>query len=147
MSNDALAAILMTGQGTVGNEPSNGDFLIIGELSRITGLDPKTIRFYEKAGLITPRRQGKFRIFTRTDARQLILIRNLRALEMPIRQIRQVLAASFGVQAGERAVPVDRSPHVASMIKDHLARMQLRQQQIETQIASMSELLVRHCEG
>jgi len=45
---------------TGGESPQNG-FLFIGELAKLTGTDPKTIRFYERAELISPPRHGRFR--------------------------------------------------------------------------------------
>lgn len=39
--------------GEGGDAPQNG-FLFIGELAKLTGTDPKTIRFYERAELISP---------------------------------------------------------------------------------------------
>jgi DNA-binding transcriptional MerR regulator len=45
----------------------------ISDLAREFGITPRTIRFYEDQGLISPRREGRTRIFTRRDRTRLKL--------------------------------------------------------------------------
>ena len=71
--------------------PQNG-FLFIGELAKLTGTDPKTIRFYERAELISPPRHGRFRTYLASDVRRLKNVLTLRRLGVPIAQIREILA-------------------------------------------------------
>ena len=71
--------------------PQNG-FLFIGELAKLTGTDPKTIRFYERAELISPPRHGRFRTYLASDVRRLKNVLTLRRLGVPIAQIRDILA-------------------------------------------------------
>ncbi len=63
--------------------PKNG-FLFIGELAKLTGTDPKTIRFYERAELISPPRHGRLRTYLASDVRRLKNILTLRRLGVPI---------------------------------------------------------------
>jgi DNA-binding transcriptional MerR regulator len=54
-------------------------FYTVPELARDLGITPRTIRFYEQKGLVSPQRAGSTRIYTRQDrARMLIILRGKR---------------------------------------------------------------------
>jgi DNA-binding transcriptional MerR regulator len=71
--------------------------LRIGEVAVLTGLTPRTIRYYEEIGLLSgaaDRAQGKHRCFTETDVerlRQLVQLRDL--LGLSLEQLSQLLEA------------------------------------------------------
>ncbi len=67
----------------------------IGEVAERSGLPVKTIRFYSDEGLIWPigRSQGGYRLFDRNIDQDLELIRALRAMEIPLSDVRQILDA------------------------------------------------------
>ena len=69
--------------------------LKIGEVSRLSGLTVKTIRFYCDEGLIQPssRSEGGYRLFDDAVFAELNLIRTLRAMEIPLPDVRQILEA------------------------------------------------------
>jgi DNA-binding transcriptional MerR regulator len=66
------------------------DFLFIGELAILLGVNPKTIRYYESEGLLTPLRHGKFRTYRRVDVGRLKLIISLRRLGVSIANIKSL---------------------------------------------------------
>lgn len=67
--------------------------LKIGAVARHSGLSVKTIRFYCDDGLIQPisRSDGGYRLFDAAVFAELSLIRTLRAMELPLQDVRQVL--------------------------------------------------------
>jgi MerR family transcriptional regulator, copper efflux regulator len=67
--------------------------LKIGEVARRSGLPIKTIRFYSEEGLIHPigRSQGGYRLFNEEVFAELSLIRTLKAMEIPLEDVRQIL--------------------------------------------------------
>lgn len=67
--------------------------LTIGKLARQTGLNPKTIRYYEEVGLVPapPRNESGYRLYSEKDARVLEIIRQARSLGFSIRQVRELL--------------------------------------------------------
>ena len=67
----------------------------IGEVANRSGLTVKTIRFYCDEGLIQPisLSAGGYRLFDDVVFMELALIRTLRAMEMPLPDVRQILAA------------------------------------------------------
>ncbi|PKR51922.1 MerR family transcriptional regulator [Thalassospira marina] len=61
------------------------------ELARDLGVTPRTIRFYEQKGLVSPQRAGSTRVYTRSDrARMLIILRGKR-LGFSLREIADYL--------------------------------------------------------
>ena len=69
--------------------------LKIGEVARRSGLTVKTIRFYGDRGLIQPisRSTGGYRLFDVGVLAELTLIRTLRAMEIPLPDVRRILEA------------------------------------------------------
>lgn len=67
--------------------------LKIGAVARRSGLPIKTIRFYSEEGLIHPigRSEGGYRMFSEEVFAELSLIRTLKAMEIPLQDVRQIL--------------------------------------------------------
>lgn len=114
--------------------PQDG-FLFIGELAKLTGTDPKTIRFYERVELISPPRHGRFRTYLASDVRRLKNILTLRRLGVPIAQIREILdmlAPEEDVLSSEKAV---------RHLRQHLDLLKNRHDELQLQIAKTSSAL------
>ena len=114
----------------------NGDFYLIGELSEIVGLEPKTIRFYEKAGLLSPARHGRIRVFKKADVERLLLIKTLRKYDVTLANIRAVISGSQN-QDGE----VNSDGAVEKLLMEQLTKMQRRKDELSSNISSVSHLL------
>lgn len=73
----------------------------INELERMTGITKQNIRFYEKKGLIHPKRNlgNNYREYTQEDVKTLQVIKILRKLDMPIEDIHQILSGEIEVGA------------------------------------------------
>jgi Cd(II)/Pb(II)-responsive transcriptional regulator len=65
----------------------------IGELGKLTGCQPETIRFYEQKGLLPPpvRSDANYRLYDATHAERLHFIRRCRALGMSLDEVRILL--------------------------------------------------------
>lgn len=68
--------------------------LRIGQVAEATGLPVKTVRFYSDQGLIctVARTAGGYRLFDPAVVGELGLIRALRAMDVPVPEIRRILA-------------------------------------------------------
>jgi MerR family mercuric resistance operon transcriptional regulator len=68
----------------------------IGELSRRTGCNVETIRYYERVALLAApaRSAGRYRIYDTADVRRLAFIRRARDLGFTLEAIRTLLALS-----------------------------------------------------
>ena len=67
--------------------------LPIGRLSKQTGINIETIRYYEKAGLVPPppRSEGGHRLYDERHLRRLIFLRRSRELGFSLNEIRTLL--------------------------------------------------------
>lgn len=71
----------------------------IGELSRRTGCNIETIRYYERIGLIPePPRRGTYRSYGEDDAARLGFVRRARELGFTLDQVRALLTLAQGDQ-------------------------------------------------
>ncbi|MFT4769436.1 MAG: MerR family copper efflux transcriptional regulator [Glaciecola sp.] len=111
----------------------------IGDVSKHAGLPPKTIRYYEDIGLVTPLRDTNgYRSFRASDIHKLAFLSRARGLGFTIENCRNLLAL-WGDQT--RA-----SSDVRVIAKQHLA-------QIESKIADLQAIrdtlthLVHECAG
>ncbi|MGA0609532.1 Cd(II)/Pb(II)-responsive transcriptional regulator [Caldimonas sp. KR1-144] len=66
----------------------------IGELATAAAMDVETVRFYEKAGLLpaAAREANGYRRYGEAAAQRLRFIRNCRALDMSLDEVRELLA-------------------------------------------------------
>lgn len=111
----------------------------IGDVSKRAGLPPKTIRYYEDIGLVTPLRDPNgYRSFRDTDMHKLAFLGRSRALGFTIEDCRNLLALW---DDQDRA-----SSDVRAIAKEHL-------EQIESKIVDLQAIrdtlthLVRECAG
>lgn len=67
--------------------------LQIGEVAKLIGISPKTIRYYHEIGLLAePKRtESGYRLYTARDLLRLQHIRRLRSLGLPLERIREIL--------------------------------------------------------
>jgi DNA-binding transcriptional MerR regulator len=68
------------------------ELLLIKDLSKKLDLTPKTIRFYEKEGLISKvkRRENNYRVYDDEDIKKLLFIKKARLLGMSIYEIKNI---------------------------------------------------------
>jgi len=71
------------------------ELLKIGAVAQRSGVPVKTIRFYCDEGLLQPasRSEGRYRLFDQSVFADLALIRNLRAMDLPLTAVHAVLTA------------------------------------------------------
>jgi Cd(II)/Pb(II)-responsive transcriptional regulator len=103
--------------------------LKIGELARRAQCQPETIRFYEREGLLPAptRTAGNYRLYGGAHLERLAFIRNCRALDMALDEIRQLLEFRDSPQRtshAAHAVVDEHVAHVAARISElrHLQR-------------------------
>ena len=72
----------------------------IGELSRRTGCNIETIRYYERIGLLpAPPRRGRYRRYVKEDVLRLSFVRRARELGFTLAEVRALLDLALGGQA------------------------------------------------
>ena len=67
----------------------------IGEISRVLRLKPETIRYYEKEGIVSPRRKGEgtFREYSIWDFFDLLECRRFREMDFSIKDVKRLMKA------------------------------------------------------
>ena len=69
----------------------------IGDLSRRTGCNIETIRYYERIGILpAPVRRGRFRRYDAGDVQRLVFVRRSRELGFPLDTVRALLSLAEG---------------------------------------------------
>ena len=67
-------------------------FYKIGEISKLYKIGPDSLRYYEKLGLLTPKRgENDYRLYTLNDLWRLNVIRDLRKLDFPMEKIQEYI--------------------------------------------------------
>jgi len=92
----------------------------IGELARNAQCTVETVRYYEKAGLLTEpaRTEGNFRVYGSEHLERLRLVRNCRALDMSHEEIHTLL--KLAQQAGDDCSAVN------AVFDQHIAHVDAR---------------------
>lgn len=111
----------------------------IGEVAQRSGLTVKTIRFYCDEGLIHPisRSEGGYRLFGDEVFAELALIRTLKAMDIPLQDVRQILESrrsgvctcttlqdTIRTKAGEIVHKIAALRDLQSELEDLLSRWQ-----------------------
>jgi DNA-binding transcriptional MerR regulator len=112
-----------------GGAPQNG-FMFIGELAAETGADPKTIRFYERAGLLAPPRHGRVRTYMDNDVKRLKRVLALRRMGVSLARIRDMLDQPQDVAA-------------SSGLACHLETLRARQAELDRQMAETAAAMAQ----
>ena len=84
---EADAAAVENGISAEGME----GFIRIGEMAKRFGVTLRALRFYEDKGLLSPRREGATRLYSRRDRARLKLILRGKRFGFSLEQIRQLL--------------------------------------------------------
>jgi Cu(I)-responsive transcriptional regulator len=111
----------------------------IGQVSALSGLPAKTIRYYEEIGLVVPARSSNgYRAFDSTDAHKLAFVARARSLGFGIEECRQLLQL---YEDRSRA-----SGDVKRVAQDHLDRIDMKIRELE-ELRRTIAALVEACRG
>ena len=73
--------------------------MTIKDVETLTGIPRASIRFYEAEGLVCPEREKNgYRVYTQEQVNELLRIRLLRALEIPLEEIRALAAGELAAE-------------------------------------------------
>jgi DNA-binding transcriptional MerR regulator len=105
------------------------ELMAIGEMARESGTTPRTLRFYEGKGLLSPQRRGAARLYGRIERERLALVLKAKGLGFTLGEIRQMLGAE---QAEFGALSISRR-----QCFDQIKLLEARKREIETALAEL----------
>lgn len=112
----------------------------IGELSRLTGCNIETIRYYERIGLLPKAaRRGRYRSFGTADVARLNFVRRARELGFTLDEIRALLRL-----AEDRDRPCTEAREVAVV---HLTDIRTKIADLQAMESVLAETVVRCADG
>ncbi len=115
------------------------DGIAIGELSRQTGCNIETVRYYERIGLLPkPSRRGTYRRYEAQDVRRLAFVRRARELGFTLDEVRALLALATGGQ--------DACAEVREIAATHLADVRTRIADLRAMERALAQA-VRGCDA
>ena len=96
----------------------------IGEVAQLSGIPPKTIRYYEEIGLVRPQRSGNgYRAFRENDLHKLSFLGRARALGFSIEACRMLLSLYEDETRESSVVKAIAQEHLLA-IDDKIAQLQ-----------------------
>lgn len=97
----------------------------IKEITKMTGLTSRTLRVWEAAGLLSPgRSKNAYRVYAHSDLTKIFYIMSLRAMDLPLQEIKKVLSES----KDEKLV-----------LLDHLDQLKNEQERLSLLIKKLTE--------
>lgn len=76
----------------------------IGRLARLSGLSERTLRYYEKLGIITPvRSDGGTRLYRKSDVEIAQMAQRMRELDIPVATIRALATRRRDFRTGDQS--------------------------------------------
>lgn len=107
---------------------------LIGELADSLGISPQAVRFYEKEGLVSPQRIGRYRTFRRMDVLKLKLVVGLRGLGFGISEIKEIIEALGGMKSAAF------NDWFRQRSQTHLQRLKGQRERLISEIAATEQL-------
>jgi MerR family mercuric resistance operon transcriptional regulator len=125
---------------------SRADVCTIGELSRLTGVNIETIRYYEKIGLLPAplRTEGGHRLYGPREQRTLAFVRRARELGFTLDQIRTLLELGAPGNATCAEVKEIAAQHLRD-IRNKIADLKRLERLLASTIAKCSGRKVPEC--
>lgn len=113
---------------------SPNDSWTISDLSREFGITPRTIRFYEDQGIVTPARDGRHRVYGARDRTRLKLAVRGKRLGLQLAEIRTLIDMYDGPGTGEQQLR-----EYLAVLQRHRATLQQQRQDIEDTLREIAE--------
>lgn len=132
--------------------------LRIGEVARLVGVTPKTVRHYEKIGLLpdADRSESGYRLYSANDLLRLHRVKRLRSLGLSLQQVRSVLGegdresslrTTLGALRTQVETEISRLEERRRRIDETLAREDLEAADASPSFERAMELLGEHLSG
>jgi DNA-binding transcriptional MerR regulator len=106
----------------------------ISELAREFDITPRTIRFYEDQGIVSPSRDGRNRVYTARDRARLKLALRGKRLGLQLSEIRTLIDMYDG--PGDT---VAQLRHYLTVLEQHRATLEQQRRDIDDSLAEIAQ--------
>ncbi|MEN6564877.1 MAG: MerR family transcriptional regulator [Veillonellales bacterium] len=109
-------------------DSTNKKMLKIGDTATLAKVTPRTIRYYEELGLLTPSEMssGGFRLYTENDLLRLVFIKRFKDLGFSLEEIRKLLKGMDLSQNKEEKIKT-----IYQLLKEELHQINCRLTELE----------------
>jgi len=112
------------------------EMMTIREMCEAFDVTPRTLRFYEAKELLSPKREGQKRLFTKRDRARLKLILRGKRFGFSLEEIRQLL--DMYDMGGQQEVQLQKT---FTLAQERLASMKQQRAELDDTIAELEEQL------
>ncbi len=121
--------------------------MTIGQLAKRAGVNPRTLRYYERIGLLVPasRTDAGYRVYTRRDAERLAFIRRAQLMGLSLAEIADIISVREGGTAPCRHVRDLAGVKIAE-IDERIAELQALREDL-TRLAELVRDMEPACAG
>ena len=121
--------------------------LTIGQVAKEVGIPTKTIRYYEEIKLLQPakRMDNKYREYSKEDIVRLRLIKQARALGLPLSEVKQLVKECLdgSCEHLKRSFLTQLPKYIAS-VKGRIVELQELQEQLESLGENLTTMRLSH---
>lgn len=119
--------------------------MLIGDISKQFNIPADTLRYYDRIGLLSPRRQGGVRRYSEEDLKKLAAIVKMKQLMFSLDEIQIILAADAQIDKELQQARLDRSAAQAllSQIGAKLREVETMQENIEEVKGELARLAAK----
>lgn len=114
-----------------------GQTWTIAQLAAELGVTPRALRFYEEQGLVSPRRDGLRRRYSRNDRLRVAWLLRARSVGFSLAEIRELIdAASDSTGSARRRIVLERC-------RERIARLEARRRDLDAAIDDLRRFAER----
>jgi len=107
----------------------------VNQLAEELGITPRTLRFYEAKGLLTPRRVGNNRVYSKRDRARLKLILRGKRLGFSLEEIKEYLDL-YNVDPSQK----EQMRVLLTRIRERLDALAQQRQDLEATVSELKEI-------
>jgi len=115
---------------------SHSELYSVTDLAENLGITPRTLRFYEDKGLLTPRRAGNTRVYSHRDRGRMILILRGKRLGFSLSEIREWLDL-YDSDPGQK----EQMRILAGKADERLAALRQQREDIDATIKELEDII------
>lgn len=111
------------------------DLYTVNQLAEELGITPRTLRFYEAKGLLTPRRVGNNRVYSKRDRARLKLILRGKRLGFSLEEIKEYLDL-YNVDPSQQ----EQMRVLLTRIRERLDALAQQRQDLEATVSELKDI-------